>query len=290
MATVYILTNIINDKQYIGKTIKKFNKRLSQHLKAARSGNGYCLHRAIRKYGIENFHIECLQVSNKLVNLWENHLIRRWNTLAPNGYNLTVGGEGGEHTEEVKQKIAKAHKGKSKTEEHIKNISKGKKGKKNPVLSEAMKGHIPWNIGIEHNKETRKKISEKAKGRPAHNRRKTVLIHPNGSTEVFNALTHAAKKYDLNHSGLVNVINGNIKTFKGFRVVYYNTWDGEPFKPYIGRKHSVPIILIHPDGTEELFNKIKDAENKYGFSHGHLSQVLNGTVKHAKGFKCKYNK
>lgn len=208
--------------------------------------------------------------------------------MSPNGYNLTVGGEGGEHAEEVKQKIAKAHKGRIKTKEHIKNISKAKKGKKNPALSKVMKGNIPWNVGIEHSEETRKKISDKAKGRPAHNRRKTVLIHPDGTTEVFNALTHAADKYNMSHATLLKVINNKLKSCKGYRCIYYEDWDGAPFKPYTGRRHSVPIVLIHPDGTEEYFDKIKDAANKYNIGAGHLSQVLTGVVKHAKSYKCKY--
>lgn len=105
---------------------------------------------------------------------------------------------------------------------------------------------------------------------------------------MFDALTHAANKYALAHSGLIKVITGEIKAFKGFRVIYYDVWNGEPFEPYTGRKHSVPIILIHPDGTEECFDKIKDAADKYNIGTGHLSQVLKGVISHAKGYKCKY--
>ena len=109
MTVIYILTNIINNKQYIGKTTRGFDRRLSDHLCGVNTGKGFILHKAIRKYGIENFHIECLEVSDGLANLWEKHLIKRWNSKAPNGYNLTDGGEGIaglKHSVETKKKIS----------------------------------------------------------------------------------------------------------------------------------------------------------------------------------------
>jgi group I intron endonuclease len=138
MAIIYIFTNINNDKMYIGKTMKKFNQRFLQHLKMSKKDNNSCFHKAINKYGIDGFVIECLQVSDNLANLWERHLISRWKTRAPYGYNLTGGGEGVlgfKHSDATKK-----------------------------YLSEIKKGHIPWNIGIPRTKETKDKISKANKG------------------------------------------------------------------------------------------------------------------------------
>ena len=56
------------------------------------------IHRAMRKYGIENFKLEILAVINTSdwseVNALEQKFITERNTMAPNGYNLTLGGEG----------------------------------------------------------------------------------------------------------------------------------------------------------------------------------------------------
>lgn len=49
----------------------------------------------MRKYGIENFVIEQLEVcDNSLLNEREKYYIQKYDTLAPLGYNLTRGGDG----------------------------------------------------------------------------------------------------------------------------------------------------------------------------------------------------
>jgi hypothetical protein len=48
------------------------------------------------------------------------------------------------------------------------------------------------------------------------------------------------------------------------------------------------IILIHPDGTEERFEKIRDVEIKYNISHSNVSRVALGKQKHCHGFRCRY--
>jgi group I intron endonuclease len=204
MAYVYILTNILNEKQYIGKTTKSVDVRLSQHLSDAKHQNSNIhFHKAIRKYGIENFHIECLEVSDKLVNLWEIHLILRWQSKAPNGYNLTDGGEGNSNpSEEIRRKNSEAHLGK-----------------------------IPWNkgkIGLQtHSEETKKKISERMKknnkqyfGKNNPNAKAIILIHPNGTEEYFDYMKQAGLKYDLDSGHLTTTAQGKRKHHKGYKIRY----------------------------------------------------------------------
>lgn len=57
---IYKITNQINGKIYIGKTLKDISSRWREHCKAAKK---VCcekrpLYMAINKYGIENFKIE----------------------------------------------------------------------------------------------------------------------------------------------------------------------------------------------------------------------------------------
>ena len=60
---IYMYTNIINNKKYIGQA-KNFNRRHSQHIHSAnynnRKDHNLPLHMAIIKYGIENFKINIL--------------------------------------------------------------------------------------------------------------------------------------------------------------------------------------------------------------------------------------
>lgn len=52
-------------------------------------------------------------------------------------------------------------------------------------------------------------------------------------------------------------------------------------------RRALPLILIHPDGTEEWFPSAIEACKKHNLSKGNLSGVVNGTVAHTKGFKAR---
>ena len=55
----------------------------------------FILHKAFRKYGINNFNIEQIEeIDNSLLNDREIYWINFYNSMIPNGYNMTFGGEG----------------------------------------------------------------------------------------------------------------------------------------------------------------------------------------------------
>ena len=100
MGYIYKITNNINNKLYIGQTIKtRPTDRFSQHKYIANhlqteKGNSY-LHRAMANYGVNNFTFEVIeQIDNTLLNERQQYWIKFYNSLAPNGYNLTQGGSG----------------------------------------------------------------------------------------------------------------------------------------------------------------------------------------------------
>lgn len=66
MAEIYKITNNINDKIYVGQTIRSLEKRKSRHLNDARYGSKNPIHRAIRKYGVENFVFETIEKCDKI--------------------------------------------------------------------------------------------------------------------------------------------------------------------------------------------------------------------------------
>lgn len=107
---VYLITNDINGKQYIGQTIKKLNLRWNEHTSSKSKG---ALQRAIRKYKKENFSLAILHVceSKEEMDFVETFYISLLNTRAHVGYNLTDGGEGipgAKRSEVTRKKISLA--------------------------------------------------------------------------------------------------------------------------------------------------------------------------------------
>lgn len=97
MAYIYKITNQLNDKSYIGKTLKSsVEKRWQEHLRdrLKRSEEKRPLYDAINKYGPEHFLIEEVEKCNiEEVNEKEIYWINYYNTYY-DGYNATKGGDG----------------------------------------------------------------------------------------------------------------------------------------------------------------------------------------------------
>lgn len=99
---IYKIYSDINNKIYIGQTIVDISTRWSQHLYRAKyENNPPYMYKAMQKYGIDKFHI-CLlktysekteELLKEKLNKCEIDYISKYNTLAPNGYNLTIGGD-----------------------------------------------------------------------------------------------------------------------------------------------------------------------------------------------------
>lgn len=106
---VYLLTNLINGKGYVGQTTKSLEERFKGHV--AHSKSKTRVHRgkiagAIAKYGPENFRISLLEECTDLVSLnaSETKWIERLNTIGA-GYNITIGGDHVPIADETKQKL-----------------------------------------------------------------------------------------------------------------------------------------------------------------------------------------
>ena len=97
---VYVLTNKINGKVYVGQTVKSFKTRLSQH-----SRGGMLIGLALRKYGKESFsHFEN-EVPERFMDNLERSLIKLYDCISPKGYNLDSGGSKRKHLcEETRRK------------------------------------------------------------------------------------------------------------------------------------------------------------------------------------------
>lgn len=94
MGCVYLVTNTSTGMQYVGKTKGPLTARRKQHHYDTRHASYF--HKAIKKYGRQNFKWEELYVSSDEEELYskETFFIEKLNTRIPNGYNMTLGGDG----------------------------------------------------------------------------------------------------------------------------------------------------------------------------------------------------
>lgn len=93
MIGIYKITNLVNNKSYIGQSID-IDRRFKSHKNYPLENSNYPLYRAFRKYGIDNFSFEVLEeCSIKELDEKEIYYIKHYDTYN-NGYNQTTGGQG----------------------------------------------------------------------------------------------------------------------------------------------------------------------------------------------------
>lgn len=201
---VYVITNKINQKIYIGKTNDLITRWYGHISDVADINNKRYLYCAMRKYGIDNFIIEPIAYYTTDEEALQAEIywiaeLRKFCKL----YNLTDGGDGAtgyKQTEAAKKKlseihlgeknhrygkpmsdknksaISKANKGVLKSKEHKENLSKAAKGRTNfkgkthseetkRKMSETKSGDKSYNFGSHLSDEAKKNLSDKWKGK-----------------------------------------------------------------------------------------------------------------------------
>lgn len=183
---IYCATCLKNGKSYFGQTIQLLEKRWKRHIRDSKKGSDHKFHRAIRKYGEENFLVEevmFVEASTKealkrKLDYLERHFIQKFDTRKC-GYNETDGGEGilgFKLSTESRKKISDSrigklnpNYGKKLSEEHRRNIGLSVRGKYK--MTEKHRNKLKEvNSGRLVSEETKRKISESKKGMPAWNK------------------------------------------------------------------------------------------------------------------------
>ena len=200
--TIYKITNTINGKCYIGKTSNSIKTRFQVHIRNARNKINRKLYDAMNKYGYDFFIVTELEVcSNEKGDVLEIHYIKAYNSFSENGYNMTIGGDGGntgkyyskspyewikenkgeEEAQRIKneayKKVSKSLsiycKGKSLEERWGKEKAQNAKSKISnsikalgikPPINHWERGNHPM-LGKTHTEESRKKMSNVRKGK-----------------------------------------------------------------------------------------------------------------------------
>lgn len=217
--TVYVHTNKINGKKYVGITSKKPQKRWN-------NGKGYerqYFYNAIVKYGWENFEHEILKtgLTQEEADYWEKYYIQEFDScLGHNGYNAAIGGfhvgmTGLHHSEEAKKKMSAARFGKRLSEEHCKNLSKARKGKK---FSDEHKRNLGnARRGKRHTEETKARIRSLMYGENSPCSKEVFQYTKDGYFVArWGCISDASRNLKIDGSGIGKCCNGKRKNAGGF--------------------------------------------------------------------------
>ena len=225
---VYMFTNRINGKKYIGQ-------HKSEEIDQSYFGSGYIFKEAREKYGLDNFKFDILAIcknQNEMDNAERHFIGFTYYSFADidndsRGYNIASGGNGGNplyaktneekrlirekiketwknKPQDIKDKIAKScsdrFKGVPKTSEENEKNRQAHLGKH---CSEETKRRISENharamLGKKHKESTKKKMSDKAK--------RNYCVELNGNITEYIGREAIAKAYGLTLSTVKKII------------------------------------------------------------------------------------
>lgn len=240
---IYCITNNINGKQYVGLTTRTVNESKSYY------GSGIHIKRAIKKYGKVNFSKDILEeiTDEDKLSTCEQYWITELNTISPNGYNLTDGGERGytisaeslkslrkklkefmlsdknprrgtTYSTEWKQNISNALTGRTLSKEHRDNLKKAKSNiTVNPNSIKALKKYNKERKGKPISVEMIRKFQ---KAQPTNT---AVLQLDKNTGEVLNeyySIHEAERQTNIWTSSISMCCSGKLKTSGGFNWEY----------------------------------------------------------------------
>jgi group I intron endonuclease len=173
MTNIYLITNraVTPNMYYIGRTNKELEKRFEEHIRLASRKNNKLLHEAILEYGKRNFTIELLEkVDECIASEIEEKYIKQFNSHFKDGFGYNMRYENVDQNKHyygadlriVEENISKGaawNKGVPVSETTRKKVSETKKHRH--------KNGLYKKYGHKHSEETKAKLSEIAKKRPA---------------------------------------------------------------------------------------------------------------------------
>lgn len=243
MAYIYRILNKLTKKCYIGETKSKdVIWRWNQHKQKIEINKGCpALRDAVKKYGIDNFEFSVLIICFDDERFkYEIEYIKKYNSVVPNGYNITNGGEGGgfqgkTHTEEVKNIIKNKLKQKFIDNPELKKqmSERNKIVMSNPEVREKIKNGIlnseKWKKVIEdkrignyeqvkHTEEIKNKISESLKKYHATNNKIKIKQYDidNNLLNEYTSISDASMKTSIQRKLISLYLRGKTNIAGGF--------------------------------------------------------------------------
>jgi len=216
---IYKITNIVNNKVYIGSSIN-VKKRCNQHFRMLKNSNHHSskLQNAYNRYGKESFIFEIIEECDKnVITDREQYWLDKLDSYN-NGYNCTLNVEktmlGKKHSDESKNKMRKKHKSFSIP------IENRRFGEKNPMYGVKRSDRIRKILnktGVIPSEETKKKMGNSRLGN-TNSRKKIILMNLSGKVlKKYESLTKASEDLKIKLYVISNILRkkrNNIGNYK----------------------------------------------------------------------------
>lgn len=269
MSFIYKITNLIDNKVYIGLTTRTVEARWKEH---CRHGSQQ-IDDAIQMYGIENFQIETLEECDEsILDDREKYWIDYYDSFK-NGYNNTYGGRGNNFIMTDKSDVV--------LQLWEDGLTINKIVEKTSLNVETIRGYLNKN-GI-----TKEQIKERAN--QVLRELKSIKIKQydlNGNfIKEWDSSIEAGKKLDINPSNIRSVCSGQRNSAGDFIWKYSN--DESPVKVKNKKKKEVCQYDLN-NNYITTYNSLKEAEEKTGINYTSISKVCNGKTKTAGKYIWKY--
>lgn len=242
---VYKITNLINNKIYIGFDTSTMSERWEYHVKHHKyKYNKKVLYLAMRKHGIENFTYEVIETATNITDLKAKEIenINRFNSINPAiGYNRTKGGDGGDtftHRSLTEQQIT------------TKKMSESQKKRWNSLTKkERLAITNPMNLGKWSNTTL------------AQRRENTSHL---SDSDIINARSKSLKLFYVNNP---NVVDDKRNCFRRWREQNKNKLiaQNRMSSAKAAEVNKIKVYTIDPSGTERIFDSKKDFIKMHGY-------------------------
>lgn len=227
--SVYCFTNKINNKKYVGITFD-MQRRYKQH-KTARN-RCPVFSNAIKKYGFETFDFTVLKenLTQEDAKSLEKKFIEEFNSIVPNGYNRTKGGDSSvKHTKETIEKIIEKNRIYRMNNPHPMKGKKHSEETKQLIRESSLKrtnrpsGRNHWNYGKTASNITREKM--KVKNSLGNNPFAKKIIDLNTNI-IYSCINEAKLVYNISHSTISMICSGKRNSNK-YKFKYLKDYEKE---------------------------------------------------------------
>lgn len=265
---IYLVTNLVNLKQYVGQTTQALETRMNQHFSTKRQDH---FHRGIRKHGKENFQFKELETCESLaeLNFREEVLIIKYDSLG-SGYNSIYGGDVYEKTKAMRKKQSKA------TKKFMDSLSPEQKIRRAENCSKAQFKRAT----NETPKQRARRVEKQSKASIRHRANETseqkIERSKNSSKAGIKRAANEAPEFKARR------VSNRKKTISN-----RTPEQTAEVSKRISDSKSKDYEVTYPDGKIEITHNLTQfcRENNLGYQSMRL--VANGKQKHHQGYTCK---